>query len=338
MRILATIKDVAKLAGVAVSTASIALNGKDKVSEDTKQKVLEAAKQLNYQKNGVAMDLKRSSTKTIALILNDLSGPFYSELIKGVQEVTIANGYDLIACSSLGGPDSTAVKFLKEKRVDGVIILASNVNDDIIETSQRKRFPIVLLDRYLEGDCLLNVHVDNEQGGYLATKHLLDQGHRKVAYISGSNHSVDNQNRFNGYKRALEEHGIPYEKKWNISGNFTRDGGYSATKTLIVQGDLPTGIFYANDEMAIGGLKAFKEKEIIVPNDISVIGFDDIQIAEYVSPPLTTVRQPKYEMGTLATHILFQALADEQLNQKYYKLSTELIIRKSCGKTSNTTP
>ena len=131
------------------------------------------------------MDLKRSSTKTIALILNDLCGPFYSELIKGVQEVTIANGNDLIACSSLGDPDSTAVKFLKEKRVDGVIILASNVNDDIIETSQRKGFPIVLLDRYLEGDCLLNVQVDNEQGGYLATKHLLDQGHRKVAYISG---------------------------------------------------------------------------------------------------------------------------------------------------------
>ncbi|MCT8137579.1 LacI family DNA-binding transcriptional regulator [Anaerobacillus sp. CMMVII] len=335
---MATIKDVAKLAGVAVSTASIALNGKDKVSEETKQKVLDAAKQLNYQKHGAAMDLKRSSTKTIALILNDLSGPFYSELIKGVQEVTIANGYDLIACSSLGGPESTAVKFLKEKRVDGVIILASNVSDDIIKSSQREKFPIVLLDRYLDGEELLTVQVDNEQGGYLATEHLLNLGHKKVAFISGSNYSYDNKKRFEGYKRALMEHGISYETKWNISGNFTREGGYSATRTLIAQGDLPTAIFYANDEMAIGGLKAFEEKGINVPGDVSVVGFDDIQIAEYVTPGLTTVRQPKYEMGTLAAHILFQSLIEQQMNEKYYKLSTEIIIRKSCGVPSKTTP
>ncbi|WNF39053.1 LacI family DNA-binding transcriptional regulator [Bacillaceae bacterium IKA-2] len=332
-----TIKDVAKLAGVAISTASIALNGKDKVSEETKRKVFAAAKQLNYQKNGAAMDLKRSSTKTIALILKDLSGPFYSELIKGVQEVTIANGYDLIACSSLGGSDSTAVKFLREKRVDGVIVLANNISDKIIKTSQREGFPIVLLDRLLEGDYLLNVLVDNEQGGYLATKYLLDQGHRKVSFISGSSGSYDNKMRLEGYKRALKEQGVPYEAKWNTSGNFTRDGGYSATKTLIIQGDLPTAIFYANDEMAIGGMKAFKEKDIKVPTDISVIGFDDIQIAEYVTPALTTIRQPKYEMGTLASHILFQVLDEKQLIKRNYQLSTEIIIRESCGATSNST-
>ena len=328
--LLATIKDVAQLAGVAVSTASIALNGKDKVSEETKRKVMEAAKELNYQKNGAAMDLKRNNTKTIALILMDLSGPFYSELIKGVQEVSLANGYDLIACSSLGGHDSTAIKFLREKRVDGVIILAHNVSDDIIQLSSRAGFPIVLLDRHLEGNYLLNVQVDNEQGGYMATKHLIERGHKKIAYISGSKFSHDNEMRFKGYKRAIADHNITYTEKWNISGNFTREGGYLATKTLVAQGDLPTALFYANDEMAIGGMKALEEKGINIPNDICVIGFDDIQIAEYVSPPLTTVRQPKYEMGTLAAHILFQSM-DGELKQKDYKLSTELVIRASCG-------
>jgi LacI family transcriptional regulator len=187
-----------------------------------------------------------------------------------------------------------------------------------------------LLDRHLEGEYLVNVRVDNEHGGYMATKHLIDLGHRKIAYISGPKISHDNEMRFEGYKRALEEHGIPYEAKWNIFGHFTREGGYHATKTLIVQGDLPTAIFFANDEMAVGGMKALEEKGIEVPKEISIIGFDDIQITEYVNPPLTTVRQPKYEMGTLAAHLLFQSM-EQPLAQRDYKLPTELIIRKSCG-------
>ena len=149
---IATIKDVAKLAGVALSTASYALNGSKKVSQDTVKKVLDAAKQLNYQKNGIASDLKRTKTNTIALILSDLSGPYYSDLIRGVQEVTMANGYDLIACSSIGGAQSTAAKFLKENRVDGAIILAHNISDGVILESAREGFPIVVLDRDITGE------------------------------------------------------------------------------------------------------------------------------------------------------------------------------------------
>ena len=146
---MATIKDVAKLAGVALSTASYALSGDSKVSAKTKAKVLEAARELNYRKNGFAMDLKRSRTNTIALILTDLSGPYYSELIRSVQDVALANGYDLIACSSMGGRDSTAVRFLREKRVDGAIILAHNIHDDILVESAGHRFPIIVMDRQL---------------------------------------------------------------------------------------------------------------------------------------------------------------------------------------------
>lgn len=325
---MATIKDVAKLAGVAISTASYALNNNPKISLTTKKKVEEAAKTLNYVKNGFASDLKRAKTNTIALILSDLSGPFYSELIQGVQDVATTNGYDLIACSSIGGPQSTAVKFLREKRVDGAIILAHNISDEITLESARKGFPLVVLDRKLKSEFVYHVEVDNVHGGYLATEHLIKNNHKQIAYISGPNNSHDNKQRFQGYMDALKHHGISYQTKWKASGDFTREGGYRATKMLIAQRDLPKGIFYANDEMAIGGLQAFKDNNIDVPSDISVIGFDDIQLAEYVSPPLTTIKQPKYEAGALSVHLIFQLLAGDSVDH-HYKLSTELVERKS---------
>lgn len=216
---MATIKDVAKLAGVALSTASYALSGDSRVSSKTRSKVLEAARQLNYRKNGFAMDLKRSRTKTIALILTDLSGPYYSELIRSVQEVALTNGYDLIACSSMGGRDSTAVKFLREKRADGAIILAPNIRDEVLIETSGPQFPIVVMDRPLCSEFLVNVLVDGEQGGYTATRYLLENGHRHVAYISGSSDSYDNHLRYQGYLRALAEAG------WRSS----RSGALAAT-------------------------------------------------------------------------------------------------------------
>ena len=325
---MATIKDVAKLAGVALSTASYALSGDSRVSAKTRSKVLEAARELNYRKNGFAMDLKRSRTKTIALILTDLSGPYYSELIRSVQEVALANGYDLIACSSMGGRDSTAVKFLREKRADGAIILAPNIRNDVLIETAGPRFPIIVMDREISGDNLVNVLVDGEQGGYTATRHLIDAGHRNIAYISGPNDSYDSQLRYQGYLQALSEAGLEEQSKWRLSGNFVREGGYNATKMMIMQGSLPSAVFYGNDEMAIGGLKAFEESGIAVPDDISVIGFDDIQLSEYVNPPLTTIRQPKSEAGSLAAHLLFQMLWGESVN-KAYMLTTELMERNS---------
>ncbi|TJY40815.1 LacI family transcriptional regulator [Cohnella pontilimi] len=327
---MATIKDVAKLAGVAVSTASIALNGDSKVTPSTRQKVLEAALRLNYQKNGFAMDLKRSQTRTIALILSDLSGPYYSELIRSVQEVTLSKGYDLIACSSVGGRDSTAVKFLREKRVDGAIVLAHNISDEDILDAARERFPIVVLDRVLQGEFIIQVLVDGMQGGYSAADYLIRKGHRSIAFISGPPNSYDNRQRYEGFRKALEEHGIAEMPKWNLSGGFQQEGGYQATKMLVMQGDLPSAVFYANDEMALGGLKAFAEAGIRVPEDVSVIGYDDIQLAEYTRPGLTTIRQPKYEAGALSAHILFQCVEKHTVDNKDYKLAVELVERGSC--------
>ncbi|WP_410771369.1 LacI family DNA-binding transcriptional regulator [Fontibacillus sp. BL9] len=325
---MATIKDVAKLAGVALSTASYALSGDSKVSAKTREKVLEAARQLNYHKNGFAMDLKRSRTNTIALILTDLSGPYYSELIRSVQDVALSNGYDLVACSSMGGRESTAVKYLREKRVDGAIVLAQNISDEILLNAAGTGFPIIAMDRLTTGEGLISVVVDGELGGYKATRYLIDKGHRSIAYISGPANSYDNSVRYQGYLRAMHEAGLEEKAKWRLTGNFVRDGGYKATKMMLMQGEIPSAVFYGNDEMAIGGIKAMEEDGFSVPGDISVIGFDDIQLAEYVQTPLTTIRQPMYDSGSLAGHLLFQLLNNEQVNDSY-KLKVELIERQS---------
>jgi len=327
---MATIKDVANLAGVAVSTASYALNNSPRVSQETKEKVLAAAKQLNYQPNGIARDLKLSKTNTIGLILSDLSGPFYSELIKGVQDITIANGYDLIAISSLGGKNSTAVKFLKEKRADGIIILAHNIDNNLIISAAREDMPIVLLDRPLKAKYVLNIQVDNEGGAYKAVEHLIALGHRKIVYLSGPNNSYDNLKRFEGYKKALITHNISFSKRWLYQGNFTKEGGYHAAKLMLLQDDLPDAIFAANDEMAIGVIEAFKEAGLKIGEDVALVGFDDIQLAKYVNPSLTTVKQPMKEMGVLAAQQIFQAL-NGNFSTDYILLETELIIRDSCG-------
>ena len=332
---MATIKDVAKLAGVAVSTASYALNGQNKVSMKTKKKVEEAARQLRYQKNGIASDLKKNQTKTIALILSDISGPFFSEIIKGVQQVTTENGYDLIACSALEAEDSIAVKFLKEKRVDGVVVFAHTISDETVLESARDDFPIVVMERNVEDDLIISISIDNVHGGFLATEHLIKQGHQDIAFISGSADSFDNQQRLKGFSKALSEYGIQEHSKWNIFGNFTQEGGYKAVKMLIMQGELPTAIFFANDEMAIGGLKAFQEKGINVPEDVSIVGFDDILLSQYVNPPLTTIRQPQYEAGALAAHLIFQVLNGEKANP-YYRFDTELVVRHSTRRINET--
>lgn len=331
---MVTIKDVAKRAGVALSTASYALNNSTKVSKTTKEKVERAARELNYKKNGLAADLKKTKTNTIALILSDLSGPYYSELIRGVQDVAIKNGYDLIACSTIGGSESTAIKFLKEKRADGVIIQAHNIDDNVILQAARKGFPLIVLDRKLNHKFIVNVEVDNIEGGYKITQHLIDKGNKKIAYISGPWNSLDNKLRFEGYLKALEDNNLTYNDKWNITGNFTRKGGYEATKNLISQGDLPEAVFFGNDEMAIGGLEAFKENDIHLPEDISIVGFDDIELAEYVSPSLTTIKQPKYELGALSVDLILKVLSGKGVDP-HYTLYAELIERSSVKTINN---
>ena len=330
---LATIKDVAKLAGVSISTVSYALNNSPRISKETRDKILQAARQLNYQKNGIASDLKRNKTRTIALLVTDLAGPYYAELVRGIQDVAVSKEYDLLVCSSMGGETSTAVKFLAEKRVDGAIVMAHNISEEIIAQSARKKFPIILFDRCVTHEHVVSIEVDNEEGAFKAAEHLIENGHRSIAYISGLAVSQLHQMRLRGYERALRNYGLEDRMRLNQFGTFTRDNGYHMTKMLIAQGHLPSACMYANDEMAIGGLEAFKEHGVRVPEDVSVVGFDDIELAKYVRPALTTVMQPKYERGALAAHLIFQMLdGNTQDVQPYYKLPTQLVLRESVAR------
>lgn len=325
---MTTIKDVAKKAGVAVSTASLAINNSSRVSKETAQKVLKAAAELQYQKNGWARDLKMKKTQMIGLILHDLSGSFYAPIIKGIEQTLHSYGYGLIACSTNGENLGTAERFLRERRVDGVIVFSSDIKDETLHEVCRDNFPLIVLDRELSHDNLYSVVVDNHLGGYQAAKHLLDHGHSSIGYISGPSNNRDSQLRSKGFNQCLAENNQHVPSKWHIKGDYSQRGGYQAAKLLLQQSDLPTGLFVSNDQMAIGVLEAFGEADIQVPDQISVIGFDDIELAKYIRPSLSTVKQPKFEMGATAAHQMIQHLQGGPAN-KHTVLSTEIIQRES---------
>lgn len=324
-----TIKDVARLASVAISTASYALNDTGKVSEKTKEKVLKAAKELGYRPNGVARDLKSNKkTNVICVFVGDLGGPFFSEVIKGIQDVALNNNYNLIACNH-----NMAQKFLSERRVDGAIILSAFISDKLILRVAGPQFPIVVMDRKLEGEYIYNVLLDNVQGAYRATKHLIELGNKKIAYFSGAPSSYDNVKRFEGYKKALAESGIIFDHNLVVQGQFTEEGGYEATNLLLLNTQLNNNaidaIFCGNDEMAIGAIRALNEKGIRIPEDISIVGYDDIRLASYIQPPLTTISHHKYGWGAMAANLVLEGLKDN-IKFKNILLPSELIIRNSC--------
>ncbi|CAM2824973.1 LacI family DNA-binding transcriptional regulator [Paenibacillus sediminis] len=329
---MVTIRDVANRAGVAISTASYALNNDPRVSEETRRKVLKVVEEMNYRPNAIARSLKRKKSETIGLFLNDFGGPFFSSVIQGVEEVVSSNGYNLVACSTYGGNHNTTTnRFLQEKQLDAAIILGPNIPDELIVQVASKDFPVVVMDRELKAEHVHSVLVDNEQGAYTATRHLINLGHRKIAYLSGPVNSYNNQKRLVGFKRALEEADIAFQSAINVQGHFTEHGGYQVMKSLLMSKNVPDAIFSANDEMAIGAIQALTEAGIRVPQDVAIVGFDDIRLSSYIRPALSTIGHPKQEWGTVATHVVFQTLQDPSEQSRSIMLDTELIIRDSCG-------
>lgn len=332
---MVTIKDVAKAAGVSISTTSYALNNKGNVSKEKKVNILRIAKELGYSPNFAAKNLKKQKTELVGLFVHDINGPFYNELIRGIQQVTILNGYELIVFCDSGTKKNSSYNFLSERRVDGAIIISSTIKDDEIMTLTKNGLPIVVLDREITGEKLCNVLVDNEHGASNAVMHLIGQGYRDIAFLSGPQEAYDNRKRFEGYKKTLKDNGIKFNEKMVINGSFTENSGYNAvTNYLEINKKPPEAIFSSNDEMAIGAIFALRDKGYNVPKDVAVVGFDNFVLSSYITPALTTVKRPMYEMGLLSTHTLFNMLNSSEVN-KSVTLSTELIIRDSCQKKSN---
>jgi LacI family transcriptional regulator len=326
------IKDVAKIAGVSISTVSLVLNNKLGVSEGTRIRVLAVMEKLNYVPNNIARSLVTKRTASIGLIVPDISDVFYAQLGRAVQDAVAKKGYSMILCNSENSPEkeATYLNFLKEKKVDGIIMVpGGSINSTEIEQIDT---PIVFVDRYTKGVDISYVGVDNEKGGYEATKHLIKLGHERVGCICGPNGASSSEERIAGYKKALAESGLRYDEVLLRGSNWTVGGGFYATKELLSLKASPTAIFTTSDICAIGVFDALGKEGLKVPEDIAVVGFDDIKFAPYMRVPLTTVRQPVKEMGEISAKLLLEELSSKKKSSsRKVILNTKLIVRESCG-------
>lgn len=332
-RVRPTIYDVARLAGVSPTTVSRMLNGKGQFAPATRTAVDEAVNQLQYRPNTIARSLRTKSTQTIAFLLPDIPDPFFISLISGIQQHAQARDYAILLCVTQGDPDREEqyLNLLHAKQVDGVLVDGLALPPGRIAGFVEAGFPIVCIDRDVDSPSVPLVQVDNCLGAQRATEHLLSLGHTRIAHVSGAEiqrlrHS---QERMAGYREALGEAGIPVDPRLVTPGNYTEEGGYEATRALIESGVSFSAIFAANDLSAIGAVRAVFESGRAVPEDVSVVGFDDIHISAFVRPQLTTIHQPSSEIARRATEILIALIHGRRVRQRRYLLEPRLVVRAS---------
>lgn len=334
----ATIKDVAKEAGVSIATVSRLLNGLDGVAPDRAARIRAAVDKLQYQPNSMARALKVRESRSIGLIIPDIENPFFPALVRGVEDAAQQSGYAVILCNTDGKParEEEYIKFLYQKQVDG-ILFAGNLDFAENEAWLRAiRTPIVLLDRRIAGAPYSAVLSDNEGGAHQATAHLLAQGCRRVAVIGGRPGSPVSSERLHGYRRALREHGMEPQDALCIDGHFSFEGGYQATAALLAAKVSFDGLFAANDIMAIGAIECLHQHGLQVPQDVAVSGYDDISMAAWYKPALTTMGQPVYEMGQLAASLLIEEINGKGTPGQERILVPQLTVRASSARKENT--
>ena len=330
MRQHVTIKDIAKEAGVSIATVSMILNNKDKyISQATRSRVLEIADKRNYVTNVVARSLVTKKTGTIGLIIPDITNPFFPEIARGAEDMASREGYSVIYCNTDDKlkREDRYIKILTEKMVDGIIFAHSAERDGT--GLKMCRVPIVLIDRdSQEANVAGRVLVNNEQASRRGVGYLLERGYKKIAYIAGSMCTQTAKDRLSGYQKALEDNGIAYRLEWVKKGEYRSQWGYQAIMELQSEGMGFDAVFCGNDLIAVGALKALKELGIRAPRDMGIMGFDDIYLASVAAPPLTTVRQPIYEMGYKAAELLIHTLEGRKVESRVI-LETQLVIRSS---------
>lgn len=333
---MVTMSDVAKRAGVSVMTVSRVVNGvKGKVSEATRKKVLQIIKELNYHPNSVGRALHGSRLKIIGVVSPlitagiVLENPFYYELIMGIEEVCTEKGFDvMISTRKKINKNSDYLKNFYERKVDGLIIVAPNVNSIQFELIEKDDIPVVLAGERTSHR-ISYVDADNERGGELAVEYLYRMGHRKIGMITGTSTMRNAIDRLNGFLNAMRKFGLEIRKDWIINGDFHYYGGTVAIKQLLKASELPTAIFCANDLSALGAIAELKKSGVRVPQDISVIGFDNINVAQYSHPPLTTIEQPIFEMGKAAAELLLAKINNKQVTSQGRIFPVKIIERDS---------
>ncbi|MFZ5435590.1 MAG: LacI family DNA-binding transcriptional regulator [Bacillota bacterium] len=334
MLVPVTIDDVARAAGVSAKTVSRVLNHSNLVSPDTVNKVQRAMKSLGYEPNVFARGLATNSSDVIGVVIGHgadlpLSNPFLFDVLKGIGTTANRNGFQVLLVTAPNDVPYPAL--IAAKRVAGMIFISVGMNDPNVRAMSSENLPSVLTCHFDPSIDVNFVDVDSVRGAYMATRHLLDLGHRRIGLVCGPHDHASSRDRLAGYKKALEEHGVAYSHDLVKYGDFTEESGFQLVQGFFDQQPPITGIFLASDLMAIGAMRAIRMHGLRIPESFSVVGFDDISVAQYIDPPLTTVRQRGVDKGVLATEMLVKLIRKEPVSRRQVVLPPELVVRGSTG-------
>lgn len=325
-------KDVARLAGVSTSTVSHVINKDRFVSEAIREKVEAAIATLNYAPSALARSLKMKQTRTIGMLITASTNPFYSEIVRGVERSCFERGYSLVLCNTEGDEQrmNRNLETLMQKRVDGLLLLCTETHLPSKEIMQRyPSIPSVMMDwEPFDGDSDL-IQDNSLLGGDMATQYLINKGYTHIACITGPLDKTPARLRLEGYRTAMSRSGLVIHEGDEIESNFEFGGGFTAMQALLAMRERPQAVFIGNDAMAFGAYQALYQAGLTIPQDMAIIGYDDIELARYMTPPLTTIHQPKDELGELAIDVLIHRMAEPDLQQQRLQLTPILIERGS---------
>ena len=329
---MATIKDVARLAGVSTSTVSHVLNRTRFVSDEKRELVERAVEELNYRPSSIARSLKVQQTRTLGMLVTASRNPFFAEVVHGVERRCYERGYTLFLCNTEGDIKRMEANLdaLEEKRVDGLLLLCSEVNDEIINLIEAERsVPIVVFDWGPESDNVDRIYDNSLSGARLATKYLIAKGHTDIGCIAGPQDRRSAKERLKGYRQAMIETGLSVREEWIVEGDYGCEGGVEAMSYLYGLEKLPSAVFVCNDMMAIGMLSEAARLGLRVPQDLSVIGYDNVYISRFTAPSLTTIHQPKKEIAARAVDTLIDRLSSKRTKGLQIKVEPTLVERES---------
>jgi LacI family transcriptional regulator len=331
-----TIRDVAAVAGVSPATVSRVLNGKQDVAADLRQRVLGAVTDLGYRRNGPARSLRTRAAMVLGLIISDISNPFFTAVVRGAEDQAQLAGYSLVLANADEDVDKEAryLEVAAAEQMAGVLLSPASLTRTSIDVLLERGIPVVTIDRRLAGATVDSVTVNNYQAARTAAQHLTGQGCRRVGFIAGPVQTTTGASRLAGYRAALRAAGRPLDPSLTAYADFRTEGGYAATRQLLRQRRPPDGLLFANNLMTVGGLRAIAEAGLAIPDDIAVVGFDDVIWATALQPPLTVVAQPTYEIGQTAAKLLLRRVDGEAFPPRRVVLQADLIERASSHRTS----
>ena len=329
-----TSHDVARKAGVSVATVSRVLNDSPHVSRRARHKVLSAVKTLNYQPNRTAQRLRARRSHVIGLIISDIQNPFFTSVVRGIEDVAYQHGYSLVLCNSDEDPEKEKlyVNVMRAEEVAGVILASASQADTPVDDLLTYNIPVVAIDRKIDHRPIDTVLAANIEGARAAVAHLIELGHHCIGFIGLPLTRTPGKERYAGYQSVMREHNLPTSQDFIRISDAKQQGGYESTRDLIASQPCITAFFVANNLMALGALTAIRERGLRIPEDISIVGFDDMPWATLLQPPLTAVAQPTYELGRRAGELLLERLQNPHKPVANVQLDTTLIVRGSSGK------